>query len=369
MAARSVRRPPRLFLQVTGGNGHYRLAKPAVINVGGETGFGITTNDMTSVSPNHNGIYSAELRVDGKTVYTFAVERFAFDQTHAINAYIDYPEFLETHRWVQKCFILPGSKISLYPQSIRNGIINFNDDAIHQVQYVIKDVAGNTSNLNVEVKSSSAQLSAANKPSGILFHYDQPNEFSNDKLKVMIAPGNLYDDVDFTYSTLPKKPGAYSVTHVIHNRFTPLHDTYDLWIKPDSTIGKYAGKAVIMNTDGVCENSNYEDGFVKTKARTFGNYYIRVDTVPPFIIPVNINKGIARKIIRGIFLKIGDRLSGVKNYMGKVDGKWILMEWDYKTRVLSYIFTKEMVPGKHTFDLTVTDNKDNAAHFTADFYK
>jgi len=324
---------------------------------------------MTSVSPNHNGIYSAELRVDGKTVYTFAVERFAFDQTHAINAYIDYPEFLETHRWVQKCFILPGSKISLYPQSIRNGIINFNDDAIHQVQYVIKDVAGNTSNLNVEVKSSSAQLSAANKPSGILFHYDQPNEFSNDKLKVMIAPGNLYDDVDFTYSTLPKKPGAYSVTHVIHNRFTPLHDTYDLWIKPDSTIGKYAGKAVIMNTDGVCENSNYEDGFVKTKARTFGNYYIRVDTVPPFIIPVNINKGIARKIIRGIFLKIGDRLSGVKNYMGKVDGKWILMEWDYKTRVLSYIFTKEMVPGKHTFDLTVTDNKDNAAHFTADFYK
>jgi hypothetical protein len=237
------------------------------------------------------------------------------------------------------------------------------------VQYVIKDVAGNTSTLNVEVKSSSAQLSAVNKPVGLLFHYNQPNTFANDKVKVIIASGNLYDDLDFKYSTLPKRPGAYSVTYVIHNRLTPLHDTFDLWIKPDSTIGKYAGKAVIVNTDGVCENSTYEDGFVKTKARTFGDYFIKVDTVPPFIIPVNITKGLARKITRGIFLKIGDRLSGVKNYMGKVDGKWILMEWDYKTRVLSYIFTKEMMYGKHTFDLTVTDKKDNTAYFTADFYK
>jgi hypothetical protein len=360
---------PRQFLPVTGRNGSYRLTRPGVINAGGETGFGITANDVTSASPNHNGIYSAELKVDGKTVYTFAVERFAFDQTHAINAYIDYPEFLKTHRWVQKCFILPGSKISLYPQSVNRGVVNFNDDAVHHVQYVIKDVAGNTSTLNVDVESSSAQLTTANKPSGILFHYDKPNEFSNDKLKVMIAPGNLYDDVDFTYSTLPKRPGAYSLTYVIHNRFTPLHDTFDLWIKPDSTIGKYTSKAVIVNTDGVCENTVYEDGYLKTKARTFGDYFIKLDTEPPFIIPINIKKGLVKKITRGIFLKIGDRLSGVKTYIGKIDDKWVLMEWDYKTHILRYTFTADVAPGKHTFDLTVIDNKDNTSHFTAEFYK
>ena len=45
---------------------------------------------------------------------------------------------------MQKCFILPqGSKISLYPQSVNKpGIINFNDDALHQIAYIIKDVAG-----------------------------------------------------------------------------------------------------------------------------------------------------------------------------------------------------------------------------------
>jgi hypothetical protein len=69
----------------------------------------------------------AGIKLDGVTMYTFAVERFAFDQTHAINAYIDYPAFITARRWMQKCFILPGSRIPLYPQSINRGIMAFND--------------------------------------------------------------------------------------------------------------------------------------------------------------------------------------------------------------------------------------------------
>src|SRR3569833_1063419 len=64
---------PRQFFAVAGASGHYRLTKPQVINVNGETGFGITATDMNSASFNHNGIYSIELKVDGITVYTFAV--------------------------------------------------------------------------------------------------------------------------------------------------------------------------------------------------------------------------------------------------------------------------------------------------------
>jgi murein DD-endopeptidase MepM/ murein hydrolase activator NlpD len=360
---------PRQFIALTGKNGSYRLLKPQVINVSGETSFGIIANDQTSASPNHNGIYSLELKVDGKTVYTYAVERFAFDETHAINAYLDYPEFLKTHRYIQKCFIPPGSKITLYPQSINRGVVNFNDDAVHAVEYIVKDVAGNTSTLDINVKSASsaAELSAA--PPGTLFHYDKPNEFSNDKIRVMIAPGNLYDDLYFTYSTLPKKPGTYSAVHRIHNHLTPINDTFDLWIKPDSSIGKYTDKAVIVNTDGVCENSTYEDGYVKTQARTFGDYFIKVDTQPPFIIPLNIRNGASLKKAKSIALRIGDKLSGVKRYVGLIDRKWVLMQWDYKTHILHYYFTNEIAPGKHSFDLTVTDAKDNVAHFAAEFYR
>ena len=360
----------RQFMAVKGAAGHYRLLKPQVINVSGETGFGITATDMNSTSFNHNGVYSIELKLDGTTVYTFAVERFAFDQTHAINAYIDYPAFLSSHRFIQKCFILPGSKISLYPQSINRGVINFNDDATHEIEYVVKDIAGNTSSLKLKVKSCPAK--AAPQPAATnstLFHYDRQNEFSNDKVKVVIPVGNLYDDLNFTYSTLPGKPGTYSAIHRIHNRFTPINDTYELWIKPDATIGKYTGKAVIVNMDGVCEGGTYENGYIKANARTFGDYYIRVDTIPPVIHPLNIKNGSNMARLQRIAFKIGDNLSGIKSYLGKIDGKWVLMVWDYKTKVLSYKFDNTIMPGKHIFELSVTDNKDNISQFNAYFFK
>ncbi len=360
---------PRQFIPLTGTNGSYRLLKPQVINVSGETGFGIIANDVTSVSPNHNGIYSLEMKFDGKTIYTFAAERFAFDETHAINAYIDYPEFLRHRTWVQKCFIPPGSKITLYPQSVNRGVVNFNDDAVHSLEYIVKDVAGNTSTLDINVKSSSTAAMLTTGAVGTLFHYDKPNTFINDNLRVTIGPGNLYDDLDFTYSTLPKRPGTYSVIHRIHNHLTPINDTFDLWIKPDSSIGKYTNKAVIVNTDGVCENSTYEDGYVKTKARTFGDYFIKIDTEPPFIIPIKFKSGASLKKAGSIALHIGDKLSGVKSYSGKIDGKWVLMQWDYKTHILHYYFTRDIASGKHSFDLTVTDSKDNTAHFAAEFYR
>ena len=205
---------PKQFFAVAGAAGHYRLTKPQVINVAGETGFGITATDMNSASFNHNGIYSIELKVDGTTVYTFAVEHFAFDQTHSINAYIDYPTFLSSHRFIQKCFILPGSKITLYPQSVNRGVVNFSDDAVHDVQYVVKDVAGNTSTLNIKVKSSAAKSAPIPPPTGTtLFHYDRQNEFNADNLKVVVPVSNLYDDLNFTYSASPGKPGMYSAIH------------------------------------------------------------------------------------------------------------------------------------------------------------
>jgi len=359
---------PHQFLPVTGAAGNYRLLHPQELELTGNIGFGISATDMNSASHNHNGVYSIQLKLDGKPVYTFTAERFGFDQTHAINSYIDYPTFLTSHRFIQKCFIPPGSKISLYPQSVNRGVINFDDDAVHEVQYVVQDVAGNTSTLTLKVRSRHIPPPAAVVKSSVpLFHYGQRNEFSTDKVKVIIEPGNLYDDVDFKYATLPKVAGAYSVTHQIHNRFTPIHDKYDLWIKPDVDLGSQADKAIIVGTGGLCDSCIYQDGYVKGRAKAFGDFYIKLDTEAPHIVPLNIHDGSNLGAAKGIFLRIGDNLSGVKSYNGKIDGRWVLMEWDFKTKVLSYTFDGSVPPGKHKFELTVGDAKNNYSTFTADF--
>ena len=362
----------RQFLAVAGSAGHYHLVKPQIIDISGNAGFGITAYDMNNTSVNHDGVYSIELKVDNKTVFTFAAERFAFDQTHAINAYIDYPDFLRSGRFIQKCFILPGSKITLYPQSINRGVVMFNDDSLHTVEYVVKDISGNTSTLTLKVQSHSKKLHFVElfKAPGVPFHYDQVNQFSTDKVKINIPAGNLYDDINFLFATLPKKPGAFSDTYQIHNRYTSINDSYNLWIKPDTTNGHWsANKAVIVNTAGECEVSRYEDGYVKAQPHSFGDFYVKLDTIPPTIVAINIVNGSNMAAKKTISLKIGDNLSGIKTYYGYIDGTWVLMQWDYKSRILSYTFDDNFIPGKHTFELTVTDQKDNSSTFKADFYR
>jgi murein DD-endopeptidase MepM/ murein hydrolase activator NlpD len=363
-------RTQRQFLGVVGSAGHYRLVNPAIIDVSGNVGFGITADDMNNTSGSHNGVYSIQLNVDGKTVFTFAAERFAFDQTHAINAFIDYPEFLNSHRFIQKCFILPGSKITLYPQSINRGVVSFTDDSLHDVQYVVRDIAGNTSTLNLKVRSHSKTIYPVElfKMPGTFFPYDKDNTFSNDKVKVSIPAGNLYDSMNFVFADQPKKPGTYSDTYQLGDRYDPINDTYDLWIKPDTTApGWRADKAVIVNADGECIVGNYEDGYVKAQAKGFGSYYVKLDTEAPRIVPVNITNGANMAAKKAIELRISDNLSGIKTYMGYVDGQWVLMHWDFKSRILSYIFDETNPRGKHTFELNVTDQKDNTATFKADF--
>jgi hypothetical protein len=360
----------RELLPVVGANGHYRLLKPHLITVNGDVGFGISAYDENNTSANHNGVYSIELKVDGKTVFTFAAERFAFDQTHAINAYIDFPEFLNSNRFIQKCFILPGSKITLYPQSINRGVVTFTDDSLHDIEYVVKDIAGNASTLSFKVQSHSntAHFVQAYKAVGTLFHYNQPNQYTNDKVKINIPAGNLYDDVDFTFETLPRKPGAFSATYKFGNRYTSINDNYDLWIKPDSNIGRYTNKAVIVN-NGVCEGGIYEDGYIKCQPKSFGEFYIKLDTVPPHISPVNILNGASMAGKKAIFMRMSDNLSGIKTYLGYIDGQWVLMQWDFKSKILSYTFDDSLSHGKHTFELTVTDQKDNSSTYKANFYR
>ncbi len=202
---------------------------------------------------------------------------------------------------------------------------------------------------------------------GTLFEHNRKNDFATDKVKLSIAPGNLYEDVDFIYAVLPKKPGAYSATHRIHNRFTPIHEAFELWIKPDMDMGALADKAVVVNTAGYCDSSKLEAGFIKATPRAFGDYYITVDTVAPQITPINIRNGAGLAGVKKISVKISDNLSGIKSYKGYIDGKWVLMEWDYKTRVLSYTFDNSVAPGKHVFELNVSDYKNNLRQFKAEF--
>ena len=73
---------------------------------------------------------------------------------------------------------------------------------------------------------------------------------------------------------------------------------------------------------------------------------------------------------RYLKFKIDDTQSGIKGYRATVNGKFILMEYDYKTDSLVHDFDDNAVTDtENNFKLIVTDNVGNSATFETIFYR
>jgi murein DD-endopeptidase MepM/ murein hydrolase activator NlpD len=361
---------PKQYFQVTGAAGKFHLNAVNTINVSGEVGFGITATDRHNGKSGIIGVYSIELTVDGKTVYTSSLEKFAFEDSKAINSHIDYPSFLTSKRSIQKSFVDPGNPLKIYSNLVNNGRIEFNDQAVHELKYVVTDARGNKSTLSFSVRSDGKTISTPDQPDGVPFFYNKENEFSIDGLKVVLPKGTLYNDFNLVYKVKPKPAtGAYSPVYQIHNNLTPLHIGFDLWIKPDASLGNLKDKAVIVSTGGSSQGGVFEDGYIKASPRNFGSFYIAVDTVAPSVIPVNIADGKNMAGIPKMIFKIRDNLSGIKSFNGFIDGNWVLMEFDTKTATLWHSFDERTAPGKHQLKLVVEDMKGNIRTYSINFTK
>ena len=365
------------YLQVAGAAGKYKLANSSPLALTGEVGFGVVTTDKHNGLSGTNGVYSIELEIDGKTVFTSSLERFLFENSKAINSHIDYPTFINTRKSIQKSFVDPGNPLKIYTNLVNAGRITFNDGQLHELKYTITDSKGNESILPFSVKSGNqtapeiTPVSATINPIPVTnFLYNQTNEYTDGTVKVILPKGTLYNDLIFKYKMVSKSGGnAYSNIHQIQNAYTPLHTGLEIWIKADALPEQYRSKALIVNTNGSSQGGSYDNGFVKASPRNFGGFYIAVDTVAPNITPLNISEG---KNMRGIVkmsFKLRDNLSGIKSFKGLIDGKWVLMEFDTKTATLWHTFDERTSSGKHQLNLTVTDMKDNSKKYSITFYK
>ena len=357
------------YFQVTGADGSYKLNQDPVINFSGDAGFGIMTHDKNSASANMVGVYSIELFVDDKSIYSSVWERFFFEHSRSINSHLDYPSYISAGRRIQKSFVKPGNFLTLYKSLQNNGIVNFSDSEIHNVKYVIKDVAGNTSYLKFRIKNNPHPvLTASSSQAANKFLFGQNNNFETPDFKFAAPKGAFYSDLDFTYSTSTKPANAFSKLHQVHTRLMPINEAVTLWIRPDSTLpSELNDKALIVNVRGGSIGGVYDNGFIKANAREFGNYFIKIDTTPPRITPINITDGKVLTNISRISFKVSDNLSGLRNFRATIDGRWVLMEFDAKRALLWHTFDGNTGPGNHQLQLVVSDIKLNTQTYIANF--
>jgi hypothetical protein len=128
-------------------------------------------------------------------------------------------------------------------------------------------------------------------------------------------------------------------------------------------------KALIVNLLKKTQGGIFENGYVKTEIRNFDSFFIMTDTLAPRIVPVNLSDGASMVNIPRILFRISDNLSGIKSFNAKINGNWVLMEYEPKSGSLWHRFEESTYKGKNDFELTVSDMKDNLNTYKATFYR
>ena len=70
-----------------------------------------------------------------------------------------------------------------------------------------------------------------------------------------------------------------------------------------------------------------------------------------------------------IKFKIQDKLSGIKKYRGTINEKWVLMEYDFKTNLLTYQLDTTKNEKNQVIKIEVIDQVDNKNEINFDLSK
>ncbi|MCB2221970.1 MAG: M23 family metallopeptidase [Bacteroidetes bacterium] len=357
------------FFPVSNSN-HSHLKNDKVIDASGSVYFGINTVDLFNGGLNKNGVYKIDVLIDGKLHYRHQLETFAFDETRYINSLIDYREYKTKSRRVQKTYIQPNNKLSIYSHVINRGILNLKPGKTYQVEMKVYDVAGNVSNLDFQILGGKPATEVESKKATKkhLFNYKGNNVFKNESVIFEVPGKALYDTLHFYYAELPKLEGSFSALHRLHDAEVPLHSWCTLSIRADSLPKGLQPKTLIARVEDdefESEGGEWNRGFVTTRVRSFGDYCIIVDTIAPQIIPLNIKDQKSLLAQQTIKVKIKDELSGIRTYSPTLNGEWILMEYDAKNDLLTYYFDNLLREGDNAFKLEVWDEKNNYSVYEA----
>jgi hypothetical protein len=363
-------------ITVSGGNGAYFIPAANEISISGLAGFGIKAYDLLNESNNRCAVYAIELKVDSITIFKYVMDAFAFTESRFVNSHIDYETFMKENTYIERAFVLPNDRLSVYRSVVHRGLFNFDDSKSHSAEIIATDVSGNKSTLKFRIKApaSRRKLIVTLADSDIrVMPYNKTNTFSAENIAVNIPAGALYDTLNFSYRKEKGTSNMLSDIHYVHNKYTPVQKAYTLSIKPTSIpVGKESKMLLIQLVADhriAISRSVWTEGYISADVLAFGRYYIGIDTIPPVISANGLTNGVNLSGRKELRIRISDELSGIKSYEGTIDGNWALFEYDQKNDLLTYSFddTRIKKGSKHNLLLKVTDNRDNVSTFKCSF--
>lgn len=348
------------------------------VKIGGATiGFGVKTYDRSNFRRNDNGVYSVALYANDELAFQWTADEFDFDDTRYLNAHIDYPARQRYGAWFHRCFTLPGDFLANYTRTESMGAIQLHPRRPVKVTLKISDALANVKTLNFWVlQDETAMETFLSPPFLFLFPYDQENRLDMDGLSLTLPKGTLYETVQMQYMvSVDSSSDLYSPMHHLHDERTPVHKHFDIRLKPTHLPPHLRSKAVIANCNsGRPDNCGgvWQGDWLSTRTRSFGDYCVMADTIPPRITSVNFTRDMRKKSSMSFRITDNFAVAGLADnlsYRGSIDGKWVLFEYDKKRNRITYTFDDRVGKGEHIVRIIAKDDRGNEGVFEGKFIK
>jgi hypothetical protein len=304
------------------------------------------------------------------------MDGFLFSESRYVNSHIDYETFMKENIYIERAFVLPGDRLSVYKHTTNRGLFNFKDNKTHLAEIIVTDAYNNKSTLTFRIRAQmeKRQTQAVSADQNlVVMPYEKSNKFTSENVSLNIPSGALYDTLRFSYKMEKGTNAMYSDLYYIHNKFTPLHKAFTLSVKPTIIPAGKESKMLLVRLDDdlnrVAATSIWTGAYLTADLLSFGRYYISIDTIAPVISANGLLNGANLTGKKEIKIRIKDELSGIKSYEPTIDGNWALFEYDQKNDLLVYKFDETRIKKglEHTLSLKVIDNKDNSSIFKCNF--
>jgi hypothetical protein len=359
---------------VTGLNDSTYMLKPGTkVAAWGTIGLAVNVTDRYSNSSNTCGIRSLSVSVDGRTVCDIRLNEVDFGVQRYANAYMDFGLFKDKNMHYNRCFKLPNNRLDVYGDGNTTGRITVEPGKDHAVQVIATDGSGNRSMLTFVLQGATRD-EAATWPragnEGRLYPYDRPNAIMEPGMRFDLPTNALYEDTYLRTSVSPAPAQALSPLFTIQDPLTPLQTAGELSIdvSGDHPAAQASKLLIVRRVNGrpVAEGGSYAAGKVTASVRTLGQFTVMIDTVPPVLSLIGLQADMKGR--RSFQVRVNDNLSGMDQWVAKIDGQWILMEYEPRTNTLEHTFDKFTdIPGTHEFELEVSDERGNRSRITRQF--
>lgn len=336
-----------------------------MINSSGKMGLGLQMFDRQDLSYSRNGIYKAQVYVNGKSIVRFEFDQLDYSDSEKLFVNVDYPTYKQKKNKIQKLFFQNHKPLTFMKSLNDEGLFNIELGKSYQVKVVIEDFSGNASYIEMYIEGTKKKI-PSKKLEGKLI------EPRLDYILTMNDKEVYFPKKTFFENAIIQIEEAKNTISIGPNLF-PFNNPYEIQFKAnEADTLKLRQTFIAKKTEKKLSflPTTLDKGHWKTKVKDMGDFTLARDSVAPKIFPSNFRPNQWLSKFKFIKVKISDDFSGIKSYRGTINGQWVLFEYEPKRKLLTYDFSdKVFEQAKHELELEVEDNVGNKSIYKTIFFR